>query len=344
MRSKNHFVSKNYLKNWCNSDGHLWCYRTLVSHNNVRLWKDFSPGAVAYHLHLYSQLKDHYLDDEIEEWFDKDFESPAQNALNRAITDSRLSSDDWIKLIRFVALHDVRTPARLVEHLERAENIFSEVLIKLQNDLPKRLLEKKKEHCQYTNNKNHLPLKITLTQDEDKEKERAMNIKVESYVGRSSWLFSLKHILNNTINILTKHKWTIIRPYDGMKWFTSDNPVIKLNFINQVQYDLKGGWGVKRGNILFPLDPEHLLFTEIGSYPPIKGTRFNKEKTLFIRKVIAENSYRMIFSKEPDREIESYIPRVVDKELSMQEEEMWEKWHEKNAMMEAEFVRELYKN
>lgn len=338
MRSKNHFVSASYLKNWCDSENYLWCYRTLVSNNNSNVWKKFSPSAVAWHLHLYSQLKDHKLDDEIEQWFDKEFESPAQSALNRAISDSRLSSNDWNKLIKFVALHDVRTPARLHEHLERSQIIFPEILQKLQNNLPEKLSEQKQECCHPTKHKNHLPLKITTTYEEDKEK--AMIINIESYAGRSSWLFSLKHILNNTINILNKHKWTIIRPYDGMKWFTSDNPVIRLNFISQDQYDLKGGWDVKKGNILFPLDPEHLLLTEIGSYPPIKGTRFNKEKTLFIRKIIAENSYRMIFSNEPDHDIERYMPRIVDCTLCRKEQEMWKKWHEENTHLEAKFAKE----
>jgi len=338
LRNKNHFVSQSYLRNWCDSENYLWCYRTLVSHDNINMWKKSPPKAVAYHLHLYSQLKDQELDDEVEQWFDKEFETPVQSALNRAISDLHLSSDDWNKLIKFVALHDVRTPARLHEHLERAQIIFSQTLKKLQKNLPKRLLEQRQEYSNPTKHKNHLPLKITTTYEEGSEPTMIVNI--ESYTGRSSWLFSLKHILNNTINILNKHKWTIIRPYNGMKWFTSDNPVVRLNFISQNQYDLKGGWGVKRGNIIFPLDSEHLLFTEIGCKPPIKGTRFNKEKTLFIRKIIAENSYRMIFSNEPDPEIEKYAPRIVDHKLFRQEQEMWGKWHEKNILMEAKFAKE----
>lgn len=337
MRIENHFVSQGYLRNWCDSENYLWCYRTLVSHDNVNVWKKISPAAVAYHLHLYSQLKDQELDDEVEQWFDKEFESPAQSALNRAMKDSRLSSDDWNKIIKFVALHDVRTPARLQDHMERVQKWFPEILEKLQKDLPKQYSEWKQEKCHLIKYRDHIPLKMTPIYEEGEEKAF---IKIESYVGRSTWLFSLKHILNNTIKILHNHKWTIIRPCKGMKWFTSDNPVIRLNFISQDQYDLKGGWGVKRGNILFPLDPEHLLFTEIGCNPPIKGTRFNKEKTLFIRKIIAENSYRMIFSNEPDPDIERYAPRIVDYKLFRQEQEMWKKWHEENTLMEAKFAKE----
>lgn len=336
LRSKNHFVSKGYLRNWCGSESELWSYRTLVSNENVNVWKKVSPKAVAYHLHLYSRLKDQKLDDEVERWFDKEFESPAQGAINRALSDSRLSMDDWNKLIKFVALHDARTPARLKDHMERAQESLSEILSELEEDLSQKHSEWKAENRHPINNRDLIPLQVTPIYEEGEEKAF---LKIESYIGRSTWLFSLNHILNNTIEILHNHKWTIVRPYKGMKWFTSDNPVIRLNFISQDQYDLKGGWGVKRGNILFPLDPEHLLFTEIGCNPPMKGTRFSNEQTLFIRKIIAENSYRMIFSSEPDPDIERYAPRVVDQGLFRQEQEKWKKWHEENTLMEAKFKK-----
>lgn len=307
-----------------------------MPHDKVNVWKRFSPEAVAYHLHLYSQLKNQELDDEAEQWFDKEFESPAQSALDRAKKDLRLSSDDWNKLIKFVALHDVRTPVRLQEHIERVPKWFPEILEKIQKELPKKCSERKQGDNYVAKDKDHIPLKITPIY---KEGETEALIEIESYVGRSTWLFSLKQLLNNSITPLLNHKWTIIHPYKGMKWFTSDNPVIKLNYISQDQYDLKGGWNVKRGNILFPLDSEHLLFTEIGCYPPIKGTRFNKEKTLFIRKIIAENSYRMIFSNEPDSDIEKYMPRRVDHQLFNQEQEMWKKWHEENLTLEKKFMK-----
>lgn len=336
MRSKNHFVSQGYLRNWCGSANQLWAYRTLVSNDNVKVWKTVSPKAVAYHLHLYSRLNDQELDDEVEQWFDKEFESPAQGSINRALRNSRLSTDDWNKLIKFLALHDARSPVRLKEHIERAPKSFNEIIKKLEEDLFQKYSEGKTENSHPIKIKDLFPLKVTPIYEGSEEKAF---LKIESYVGRSTWLFSLKHILINTIKILHSHKWTIVRPYKGMKWFTSDNPVIRLNFISQNQYDLKGGWGVKRGNILFPLDPEHLLFTEIGCSPPMKGTRFSKERTLFIRKIIAENSYRMIFSSEPDPDIERYAPRLVDQELFRQEQEMWKKWHEENTLMEANFAK-----
>lgn len=199
-------------------------------------------------------------------------------------------------------------------------------------EIPHKLSDLKSKDRKDIENNNLLPLKLTPVVEHSET-----FIKIESYVGRSTWLYSLKHILTNTIRVLHKHKWTIVRPYKGMKWFTSDNPVIRLNFTNHDKYDLKGGWDVKQGNILLPLSPEHLLFTQIGCKPPVKGSRFDKNLTVFIRKIIAENAYRMIFSSEPDPEIKKLSPRKVDAKLFKQEKDTWNEWHNKNLLMEKEF-------
>jgi hypothetical protein len=57
--------------------------------------------------------------DEIERWLAQEFESPAAGALERATTDARLSDDDYHRLIRLAAAQDVRTPARLLEIVQR---------------------------------------------------------------------------------------------------------------------------------------------------------------------------------------------------------------------------------
>ncbi|MCP5242361.1 MAG: DUF4238 domain-containing protein [Burkholderiales bacterium] len=333
LRKTNHFVSKSYLKNWCGDDNKLYTYNTLVWNTKVPLWKKYSPSAVAYHSHLYTRLGNKGLDDAIERWFADDFESPAQRAIDRALKGSKLSRDDWNKLIRFVALHDARSPARLITHLENMPQDLSEIL----EDIAKEIQHPKFINSEPTNHggierHNPLPVKIIPVKENNET-----FLKIESYVGRSTWLYNLKYILTNTIKVLHKHRWTIVHPYKGMKWFTSDNPIVRLNFINFDKYDLKGGWDVKQGNILFPLSPEHLLFTEMGTRPPIKGSCFDKDKTVFIRKIIAENAYRKIFTIEPEPEILKYSPRIINEKLCKAEKNMWDTWHTKNLSMEEKY-------
>src|SRR5205814_31317 len=84
----NHYVPRVYLKPWGReSDGRVWTYRVLVEHENVSVWKPFSTKAVANHAHLYTQIAAGIETDQIEKWFDREFESPAEGPIRKAISD-----------------------------------------------------------------------------------------------------------------------------------------------------------------------------------------------------------------------------------------------------------------
>lgn len=115
----NHYVPQTYLKHWGGTDGRVFAYRVLVSHPNVRLWRPMSVRGLAYHAHLYTRVVANGLTDEVERWLDSEFEAPAGNVIQKVVDDERLRSQDWSHLIRFLAAQDVRTPARLMEMLQR---------------------------------------------------------------------------------------------------------------------------------------------------------------------------------------------------------------------------------
>ena len=104
-----------------------------------------------------------------------------------------------------------------------------------------------------------LPIKIIteLPPEEDFGK-----LRVESIVGRGYWLFAIKQLLTKTINVLLQHKWTILQSPTELKWLTSDDPVIKLNYYNPQKYDFGGGWGSLGTEIFLPLSPKYLLYTK----------------------------------------------------------------------------------
>jgi len=85
LHVKNHFVPESYLKRWENIDNKIWVYRTLVSNKKVPLWKDYSASAIAYQKHLYTQIIAGNESDELETWFDRNIESPANKVLDRAL-------------------------------------------------------------------------------------------------------------------------------------------------------------------------------------------------------------------------------------------------------------------
>jgi len=335
---KNHYVPELYLKRWANDDQKINVYRVVVSNECVPIWRSYSPSAIGYHKHLYTQIINGKESDEIENWFNKEFESPASSVLDRATNDQRLTASDWAILIRFLAAQDVRTPARLLEHLKRApdlSNMINEVLDNLKNDLANGVLDRRKIVAEQQQIEKTLPIKVITEMEDDKD---LATIRVESYVGRSTWIHSMKHLLEKTAKILLNHKWSIVKPALGYSWPTSDNPVVKLNFTDKNNYDLLGGWGRPKGNIIFPIGPEHAMFVEVGNTPFKKGTRLSVENTVFFRKIIAENSHRHIFSKHQDEAILRIKPRVVDDQIIQKEKHELANWHNRNSELELEYL------
>jgi hypothetical protein len=122
-----------------------------------------------------------------------------------------------------------------------------------------------------------------------------------------------------------------------MEWFTSDNPVIRLNYHAPDKYDFKGGWGSPSSELLLPLSPCHLLYTQIGKKRlPERGTVVPLSQAQMIRRLIAENAYRMIFAAHQDTEVPKLRPRTEDANLYQRDREQWKKWHEEQGAAEQE--------
>lgn len=340
LHVKNHFVPQSYLKRWENSARKIHVYKTLVSNSRAPLWKSYSVSAIAYHKHLYTQVLNGSESDEVENWFSEEFEFPAHDVIEKAINDRRLSKEDWNILIRFLAAQDVRTPSRMLDHMrwtaESMSDNLNKVLDEVKDQLESRDLNSLELKDTPIKNAELFPLKVITGIDQVND---TMTLKVETYVGRSSWLYSIKHVLEDTAKILHKHQWTIVKPAKGYYWITSDNPVIKLNYVDQKNYDLQGGWGKTKGNIIFPIGPEHAMFVQIGDKPIQKGSRLTINQTIFFRKLMAENSHRMIFSSFEDDEVSKLKKRIVNPDLIRREHEEMQSWHSRNSELELEYLQ-----
>ncbi len=335
----NHYISQGYLKRWECCASEIWVYNILVSHENVPLWAKKNIKGIAYHPHLYTQKISGEESDEIEKWFSNEYESPAEGAIHKAVTDQHLTIDDWRKLVRFMALQDTRTPARLIEHLRSSAESVPKILNKVLNDLPTKLVALKNSGDKVPTTMGKLassfPLQVTT---EIKKGEKFGTIKAETAVGRASWIWSIRYLLENTANILHRHKWTIMRPAIGMNWITSDNPVVRLNYSMNGEYNFSGGWGRKGTELFLPLGPQHLLYTQVGYRPPIRGTRFSIENTRLIRRLIAEHAHRMVFSSFQDSDIPTFVSRKVNSEFFKYEKEQWDNWPDEQNKSEANLL------
>jgi hypothetical protein len=123
-----------------------------------------------------------------------------------------------------------------------------------------------------------------------------------------------------------------------MKWFTSDDPVIRLNYHNPEKYDFDGGWNHKGTEIFMPLSPNHLLYTQVGKRPPRRGTQCSHELAGIFRRCIAVHAHRFIFASEQDAQMARLRPRTVSADLVRDEKIQWSNWHEEQTAAESNLL------
>jgi len=334
----NHFVSQSHLRRW-SEDGHrVWCHRILVPHKKVPEWKLRSVRGVAYQRDLYTSLVGGQEIDEFERWLEAEFETPAQNAIERAVHGDVLSSSDWERLVRYMAAQDLRTPQNYIESVIRWNDQLPEMLQRTLNKAVQNLEKAKrtgrKPKTELATGKQPFANVFKIKVDPHARPETKQGeIKVEVVVGRHLWLESQRHLLNKTIQVCFSHSWSIAEVANGTEWFTSDHPVARVNYYSEGNYDLKGGWGKKGGNLLMPLSPNYLLFTQIGEDLP-KRFVLSDRQTSEIQRFIAERAHRTIFAHKRMPEVKWLRPRHVNLEMYREEQEAWRNWHSDQSRAE----------
>lgn len=338
MHRDNHYVPRSYLKRWASAQLKLWSYRVLVSDARVPLWKHVSTRGVAHHEHLYTKVAAPGESDEVERWLDAEFEAPAEAAIEGVVSERRLRPSDWRLLARFFAAQDVRTPARLLENMSRWRASLQELM---QNTLTRSAAqlemmtpaERAKLRAEGSS-RGDLPFRVSV---ERRVGEAGGWLKGETVSGRAMWLWSIQQLLTDSsraFQTLQKHRWTILKPPVGESWFTSDDPVLKVNFNSLTDYTFGGGWGSVGTDLMLPLGPHHLLFTQVGKPVPPRGTRMGKEKAAVVRRLVAEHAHRHVFAKAPDPFLEKARPRVVDAAELQREALEWQRWHSEQSAAE----------
>lgn len=336
FRENHHYVPKSYLNNWCNSNNKLLRYSLLVQREDHPLWKPSTPRSIGKHRHLYTSLINGNESDAIERWFDSEFESPAAVPIKKAITGNKLSPSDWKLLIKFLAAQDVRTPARMIETLKRGEKVVPEITDSILKNLVQEYQELKATGNLPKSNKSNLtsllPIKVKIDFPPNQD---VGTLRVETTVGRSYWLHCIKHLLENTINHLLKHQWTILHSPKEIEWLTSDDPVVKLNYNSHTEYDYGGGWDSVGTEIFMPLSPKHLLYTRIGDKRLPRGTTLTIQQASIFQRLIAEHAHHYIYSKFQNHLVHQLRPRKISLEMCNKEKEYWENWHKQNIEAEV---------
>lgn len=337
----NHYVPRTYLRRWADTNGQLWVYRLLVPHAGSAEWRSASSKGVAFRQHLYTRAIADGLTDQIEHWLESEFEFPAAEALQKVWDGARLTSQDWEKLARFLAAQDVRTPARMVEILDRMTTTLPDLMqTSLEGTvafLEDKLAKGEKISPPPVGTElQTFPGRLTTQSVEGADRGLA---KYEVTVGRSLWHWNMKELLTRTANVLLMHRWTILHCPRGMQWLTSDDPVIKLNYYGPEKYDFKGGWASVGTEIFMPLTPKHLLYTKVGERPPSRGHVVQPWFAELIQRLSIEHASRLVLSNWPDPEVSRLRPRIVDSVRYREEQQAWANWHAEQVDAEKEIFR-----
>lgn len=324
---KNHYVPQFYLKNWSQDRKKIWVYSLLVPHAKVPYWQPKSIEYIAVWNDFYTRHNGEKEVDDFEKWFNKEFETPVEPVIQKLIDNKPITRQEEILLTHYVMAQDLRVPARVNFMLDIATKTVKSIMNSFSLD------NVKKEDI--LNAKLHaiddlLPINVHV----DREKQE---IEMSTFVGKSVYLSSLKFLLTSTIKKVENYRWHVVRAVDGVSFPTSDNPVILLNYYSKNNYDFNGGWGVKHVNIIMPLSPECLLFTEVGA--TTESSKFyTREWSDFFRKIIIEHAYRYVFAYEKQKGMLSVNPRRVSKEQFLEEKNSMNSWHEYNMKAEQELL------
>jgi hypothetical protein len=340
FRTEQHFVAKCNLKRWATPDAFVWTYRTLVSHPNVPVWKRQRLSGIAKHDHLYTRVVAGRETDEVERWLADEIESPAEAVLEKIERDSSLTATDWAILLKFVIAQDARTPSQLITRMRQWDitipPLINETLKGIRAELESGRIKTGRAVEDQT--ADDLPIRVRKEPVDD----NLVELTAEVLAGRSLWLWEVKRAVRVHVKYLHKLNWTILRPPVGMEWLTSDSPVVRMNFNSPSDFNFGGGWGSPGTDIFMPLDPNHLLYTQVGGRrPQTKYERMPLREALIIQEMICKHAHRLIFATRPTDEVKQWRPRVEDHAAFLHEAEQWRRWPQEQSAAEIAFQEKV---
>ena len=334
----NHYLPQMYLKQWA-QDGRIQEYRLIVSHASVPNWKRRTIKSAAVQKNLYLRMEDDIELDDIEHWFDQNFEEPAAKALNKVCTGIELSNKETHLLLNFVIAQWVRTPAFHQVAMRQGQTIAPSVLENI---------AKEAEDLSPQDIVGHLPkspldstlIPISIKNTGVKSDSSHTLLEISTIVGKGFWLAVMKYYLNPDSAVyqyLHKLKWSIVSAPAGCFWPTSDNPFVvtrvsKSGSLSLVNPEL--GIGHKKTVLLFPISPQKVLL----------GTRFRKYKRRFeadnamaqnIKRCFVENAFLYIYCRDEDSQICQMRPRIIDTKQYQKTKESYDNWYDNYKDIEA---------
>lgn len=330
-----------YLKQWSSNGNDICCYDTLVPNEGVRPWRRSHIKSTACWPDLYTQERRGVDDDTIERFFGRDLESNARRVFGKIDGGRSLDPADMDVLIDYVAAQMVRTPA----WFRFANDLTGDIFV----PIAERMFQQMRSYAEEGTLKEKVqeghaiarrgpfpgtPIKVAVH-------EETSEISVETSLGRQTALASSGIALNGAVTeTLHTHNWALLQAPLALP--TSDNPVVRFGQYKDgsLRYDV--GIGRANTDIIFPLNPQCLLFTEVGrGKEDMARIASNDGFWDTILKAITEGARRYIYALKPIDDIESIRPRVVDAKRHREEYEFMKRWHADQSSIELDYEPEL---
>ena len=325
IKRHNHYVPEMYLKSWAIGNK-IRTYTLLVPNEKCPVWKARSIEYSASINNLYVRHDHGEERDDFENDFARLYEAPAKVPLMKALGGLVLTSDDWDKLIDFIASQIVRTPAFYFKTQEEMRKLLPEVIDSVAREIQFLTPEQiKKQNRRVPNEEIILP--ITLDFTGVKADEKSQYVKITAVAGKTTWLFSIRHILKEVAPILHQNRWSVVSAADGILWPTSDDPVICLNRYSNGSYDFNGAWGRQGTEIFLPISPTKGIYTQVGVAHPLSMV-LSQEDSLLIKSIIVKHALMYVYSCKNDEDIPLIRPRNVNLEEYNRIKREYEKWYE----------------
>lgn len=255
---KNHYVPQSTLYRWSKNGTHVHAYRVLVSNSKVPEWQPRAISGIAFQPDLYTFFSGDEELDEFEHWIEKEFEPPGLEAIDRLISQRRLSPTDWKAIASFVAAQDVRTPLNYILSMQRWQQEVPKIIKDSIQKSVKTLEAARLEGIKLTpsENKNEFSdlFRVHVNPPSDPMSDEA-SIQAEVTLGRRFWIASMRHLLTGAAKTLCQHRWSVAQPHENNEWPITDHPVLRLNFYRPGHYDFRGGWGNAGSEIMMPVSP-----------------------------------------------------------------------------------------
>lgn len=321
---RNHYIPRFYLKNWSLDGKTIQTYSILVSNSKVPYWTQQSIKNSAVWNDFYTRMEGDKEIDDFEHWFDREFERPVKPVFDKLLKGQKISNDESIALSHFVFSQYIRTPAAYLRLTEQNVKIFPKILEEIGAKINREAEKIRRGYpafqFQGPVRESFFPMKVTVN------KEQSL-VEIKAIMGRGSYLDNLKHLLSSTLKVAEYHDWQVLHAPEDISFPTSDDPVICLNYRNAHDYDFNGGWGRKNCNILMPISPRLILFSQVGTKGPYKELDYSLYYSKLFRRMIIQHAHRYVYSDRPQKGMLELNARVVDAQLYEKEKQRMAGWH-----------------